>query len=139
MKKYIWEVLQMVKILVSIQNGLLAEAMTVMLRESGEFEPFPISAGNKNSDVARECELLDVQMVLLEVSYANGTTLETRMKEVRQIRSRIPNCKIVLLCDENSAPEIARDVMLAKKDGLIDNFFYSSVTARYILAALLAL
>ena len=129
----------MVKILVSIQNGLLAEAMTVMLRESGEFEPFPISAGNKNSDVARECELLDVQMVLLEVSYANGTTLETRMKEVRQIRSRIPNCKIVLLCDENSAPEIARDVMLAKKDGLIDNFFYSSVTARYILAALLAL
>jgi hypothetical protein len=139
MKKYIWEVLQMVKILVSIQNGLLAEAMAVMLRESGEFEPFPISAGNKNSDVARECELLDVQMVLLEVSYANGTTLETRMKEVRQIRSRIPNCKIVLLCDENSAPEIARDVMLAKKDGLIDNFFYSSVTARYILAALLAL
>ena len=129
----------MVKILVSIQNGLLAEAMTVMLRESGEFEPFPISAGNKNSDVVRECELLDVQMVLLEVSYANGTTLETRMKEVRQIRSRIPNCKIVLLCDENSAPEIARDVMLAKKDGLIDNFLYSSVTARYILAALLAL
>jgi len=113
--------------------------MTAMLRESGEFEPFPLTVGNKNSNVARECELLDVQMVLLEVSYANGTTLETRMKEVRQIRSAVPNCKIVLLCDENSAPEIARDVMLAKKDGLIDNFFYSSVTARYILAALLAL
>ncbi len=129
----------MVKILVSIQNGLLAEAMTAMLRESGEFEPFPLTVGNKNSNVARECELLDVQMVLLEVAYANGTTLETRMKEVRQIRSAVPNCKIVLLCDENSAPEIARDVMLAKKDGLIDNFFYSSVTARYILAALLAL
>jgi len=129
----------MVKILVSIHNGLLAEAMTAMLRESGEFEPFPIPVGNKNSDVARECELLDVQMVLLEVSYAIGTTLETRMKEVRQIRSAMPNCKIVLLCDENSAPEIARDVMFAKKDGLIDIFFYSSVTARYILAALLAL
>lgn len=129
----------MVKILVSIHNGLLAEAMTAMLRGSGEFEPFPLSVGNKNSDIARECELRDVQMVLLEVSYANGTTLETRMKEVRQIRSTVPSCKIVLLCDENSAPEIARDVMLAKKDGLIDNFFYSSVTARYILAALLAL
>ena len=129
----------MVKILVSIHNGLLAEAMTAMLRESGEFEPFPLSVGNKNSDIARECELRDVQMVLLEVSYANGTTLETRMKEVRQIRSAVPSCKIVLLCDENSAPEIARDVMLAKKDGFIDNFFYSSVTAKYILAALLAL
>jgi len=129
----------MVRILVSIHNGLLAEAMTAMLRESGEFEPFPLSVGNKNSDIARECELLDVQMVLLEVSYANGTTLETRMKEVRQIRSAVPNCKIVLLCDENSAPGIARDVMLAKKDGLIDAFFYASVTSRYILAALLAL
>ena len=129
----------MIKILVSIHNGLMAEAMTAMLQGSGEFEPFPLSVGNKNSDIARECELRDVQMVLLEVSYANGTTLETRMKEVRQIRSAVPDCKIVLLCDENSAPEIARDVMLAKKDGLIDNFFYSSVTARYILAALLAL
>ena len=28
---------------------------------------------------------------------------------------------------------------LAKKDGLIDSFFYASVTAKYILAALLAL
>ena len=129
----------MLKILVSIQNGLLAEAMTVMLRESGEFEPFPIPVGNKHSNVANECKMLDVQMVLLEVSYVKGTTLETRLSEVKQIRSAVANCRIILLCDENSAPNIARDVMLAKKDGLIDNFFYSSVTARYLLAALLAL
>ena len=128
----------MVKILVSIQNGLLAEAMTAMLRESGEFEPFSIPVG-KNSNVASECEILDVQMALLEVSFVNGTTLETRLNEVKQIRSKMPNCKIVLLCDENSAPNIAREVMLAKKDGLIDGFFYSSVTARYLLAALMAL
>lgn len=129
----------MVKILVSIQNGLLAEAMTAMLRESGEFEPFPVPVGSKNSNVVSECEMLDVQMVLLEVSYTSGTTLETRLNEVRRIRSAVPNCKIVLLCDENSAPNIAREVMLAKKDGLIDGFFYSSVTARYLLAALMAL
>ena len=40
----------MVRILLSIQNGLLAEAMTAILRESGEFEPFPVPAGNKNSN-----------------------------------------------------------------------------------------
>ena len=128
----------MVKILVSMQNGLLAEAMTAMLRQSGEFEPFLIPVGNKNSNIASECAMLDIQMALLEVSYANGTTLETRLSEVKQIRSAMPACKIVLLCDENSAPNIARNVMLAKKDGLIDGFFYSSVTARYLLAALLA-
>lgn len=129
----------MVKVLISIYNGLLAEAMTAMLRESGEFELFPIPVGSKNSNVVRECEMLDVQMALLEVSFANGTTLETRLNEVKQIRSAVPNCKIVLLCDENSAPNIAREVMLAKRDGLIDGFFYSSVTARYLLAALMAL
>ena len=78
-------------------------------------------------------------MVLLEVSYTKNTALEVRLNEVKQIRSVLPNCKIILLCDENSSPDIARDVMLAKKDGLIDNFFYSSVTARYLLAALMAL
>lgn len=127
----------MVKILVSIQNGLLAEAVLNMLRESGEFESIRIPVGNKNSDIAEECRMLDAQMVLMEVSYANGTTVETRLKEVKKIRSLLPNCKIILLCDENSAPNIARDVMMAKKDGLIDNFFYSSVTSKYILAALL--
>lgn len=129
----------MVKILVSIHNGLLAEAITAMLRESGEFEPLRISAGGRNDDIAKDCEMLRAQMVLMEVAYSNGTSVETRRKEVREIRSRRPECKIVLLCDENSAPNIARDVMLAKKDGLIDAFFYSSVTARYLLAALLAL
>ena len=129
----------MVKILVSIHNGLLAEAMTTMLRESGEFEPVPVSVGSRNGGIAKACETLGAEMVLMEVSYSNGTAVEARLKEIREIRSRRPECKIVLLCDENSAPDIARDVMLAKKDGLIDAFFYSSVTARYLLAALLAL
>lgn len=129
----------MVKILVSIHNGLLAEAMTTMLRESGEFEPFPISAGSRNGDIVKDCETLGAEMVLMEVSFSNGTAVEARLKEVRKIRSQCPSCKIVLLCDENSAPDIAQDVMLAKKDGLIDAFFYSSVTAKYLLAALLAL
>lgn len=73
----------MVKVLVSIHNGLLAEAMTAMLRESGEFDPFPIPVESKNSNVVSECEMLDVRMALLEVSFVNGTTLETRLNEVK--------------------------------------------------------
>ena len=70
------EVLLMVKILVSIHNGLLAEAMTAMLSESGEFEPFPISAGSRNGDIAKDCVTLGAEMVLMEVSYSNGTAVE---------------------------------------------------------------
>lgn len=129
----------MIKIVVSIQNGLLAEALTSVLLSSGEFEPFQVSVGTRTNDIVSECDMFGAQMVLMEVSYANGTTVETRLREVRDIRKNLPACKIILLCDENSAPKIAHEVMLAKKDGLIDTFFYSSVTAKYILAALLSL
>ena len=126
----------MKKIVVSIQNGLLAEAITEMLNYSGEFQPFRTSVGNKKENVVNSCEMFSAEILLAEVSYASGTTVETRLREVRK---RVPGCKIVLLCDENSAPDIAREVTLAKKDGLIDNFFYSSVTAKYLLAALVSL
>jgi hypothetical protein len=83
--------------------------------------------------------MLSAETLIAEVSYAGGTTIDTRIAEVKELRKKLPNCKIVLLCDENSAPDIAREVMIAKKDGLIDAFFYSSVTAKYLIAALSAL
>ena len=127
------------KFVVSIQNGLLAEAITGMLNDSGEFQPFRVPVGNKKNDVISNCEMLSADILIAEVSYASGTTVEARLREVKEVRKNVPACKIVLLCDENSAPDIAREVTLAKKDGLIDNFFYSSVTAKYLLAALVSL
>lgn len=129
----------MKKVVVSFQNGLLAEAITAMLNDSGEFQTFCVPTKNRKSDVASTCEILCADLVLMEVSYSSGTTVEVRKQEAKEIRRRMPNCKIVLLCDENSAPEIAREVMLAKKDGAIDTFFYTSVTSKYLLAALIAL
>lgn len=126
-------------IVVSVQNGLLAEAIIGMLNDSGEFRPARIPVESKKTAVADNCEMLSADILLAEVSYAVGTTVETRLREVREVRAKIPGCKIVLLCDENSAPDIASEVTLAKKDGLIDNFFYSSVTAKYLLAALISL
>ncbi len=128
----------MKKTVVSIGNGLLAEAITQMLNDSGEFTPFRVGVGGKKNDIVGQCEMLSAEMLIAEVSYASGTTIATRMIEIREMRNKIPSCKIVLLCDENSAPDVAREVVLAKKDGLIDAFFYSSVTAKYLLAALMA-
>ena len=107
------------KIVVSIQNGLLAEAITGMLNDSGEFQPFRVPVGNKKNDVVSNCEMLSADILIAEVSYASGTTVEARLREVKDVRKHVPACKIVLLCDENSAPDIAREVTLAKK-GWID-------------------
>ena len=126
------------KIVVSIQNGLLAEALTQLLSASGEFEPYR-TAVDKNKRAGAACVACNADLVLMEVTHTAHTTLEARLQEGEQIRKMVPGCKIVLLCDENVSPDIAADVVAAKKAGRIDAFYYSSVTGKYLVAALYAL
>ena len=113
-------------VMTGICNGLMAESIRHILEESGEFRVVSI----------REGEVTSADIILLEVAYNPGYTVEERMAAVRSIRSRDPGARILLLCDENSAPELARKVVLAKKDGLIDDFIYSSVSESYLTAML---
>ena len=55
------------------------------------------------------------------------------------MRRAVPRCQFVLLCDENSDPELAQSVKRARQDRLIDAFLYASVTPAYLTAALDAL
>lgn len=125
----------MKKIVVSIQNGLLAEGIVQMLRDSGEFHPIRTVSRN----VVQNCQALSADILLAEVSYAAGASLDERISEANELHKLLPQCKIAFLCDENSSPEIARDLIGVKKDGYIDAFFYSSVTGKYLTAALCAL
>ena len=125
-------------IIISIRNDYVAEAVIRSLAESGDFRPFKLLFSREN-EVVNECKVLAPELLLSEVAFGTHTDLKTRLTEAKEIRECVPNCKIVFLCDENSSPDLAREVMQAKKDGLIDNFFYSSVGIRYLVAALTAL
>jgi len=48
------------------------------------------------------------------------------------VKARHPDCKIVLIVDENAEKEVAKRVKQAKKDGLIDQFIYGSISASYL-------
>ena len=126
------------KIVVSIQNGLLGEALTSLLQLSGEFEPYR-AAVDKNKRTVSACVACHADIVLMEVTHTAHANLEGRLLEGEQIRQLVPGCKIVLLCDENVSPDIAREVVAAKKSGRIDAFYYSSVTGKYLVATLYAL
>ena len=126
------------KIVVSVQNGLLAESISRMLEESREFSIYRSAVGSRNS-LAMDCVMYGAEIVLMEVSLGLGLSLQDRMEETRQIKSTNTGCKVVLLCDENTSPDLAREVALAKKDNRVDAFFYSSVTGSYLVAALAAL
>ena len=63
----------MKNIVVCIGNGLLSEAIIKMLKNSGEFKPFRVLI-QKKSNIANDCEALSADILLLDVSYASGTT-----------------------------------------------------------------
>ena len=125
----------MTDIAVSIQNRLLSEAVCSSLKKTGEFRPAEISSGRSGS-ILPEILALKPGIVLMEVSYAPDGSLSGRLETVREIRRKLPSCKIALICDERSSPDIARGVMIARQDGLIDQFFYTSVTSDYMIASL---
>ncbi len=126
------------RIVVSIQNGLLAEALTKLLESSGNFQAYRTAVDGKNRTV-QACVACSADIVLMEVTSVQSTALDTRINEGKQIRELVPGCKIVLLCDEKLSPVIAREVIQAKRNCQIDAFYYSSLTGKYLVAALYAL
>ena len=116
-------------VLTGICNGLMAESIRHILEESGAFRVLPL----------KEAESSVADIVLLEVAYNPGFTMDERIASVKSIRRRNPDARILLLCDENSTPELARNVAMVKKDGLIDDFIYSSVSESYLTAMLYAM
>ena len=58
------------------------------------------------------------------------------MKIRDEVRAENSGCKIVLVVDENTEKKLADKVRQAKKDGLIDNFIYGSVSSAYLAAVI---
>ena len=121
-----------------MQNTLLSEAVARSLAETGEFRVEQVLPG-KTDDTFSLCRAAQPDILLMEVSRLPAYTLENRLKLIECVRRALPNCKFVLLCDENSDPELSRRVMIARQDRLIDAFLYASVTPAYLTAALDAL
>ena len=126
------------EIVVSVQNTLLSEAVARSLAETGEFRVEQVLPG-KTGDTFSLCRAVQADILLMEVSRLPAYTLESRLKLIECVRRAMPNCKFVLLCDENSDPELAHRVKIARQDHKIDAFFYTSFTPGYLTAAVEAL
>ena len=128
----------MKNVVVSMQNTLLAEAVARSLAETGDFRVEQVLPG-KTDDTFSLCRAVQADILLMEVSRLPAYTLENRLKLIECVRRALSNCKFVLLCDENSDPELAHRVVIVRQDRLIDAFLYASVTPAYLTAALDAL
>lgn len=118
------------RILINMQNTLFCNAISETLRSSeNELDPYPVDSPDK---VVDDCKWMAPYALLMEVTGYTPWNLEARMKLRDSVKAVHPDCKIVLAVDENAEKAVAKKVKQAKKDGLIDQFIYGSISATYL-------
>lgn len=125
------------RVVVDMQNVLFADAIATALRDfDSDFEVFKSESPDKTLDLCADTE---ANILIMEVTAYMPWKLEERMKIRDELRKVNPDCKIVFVVDENTEKKLADKVRRAKKDGLIDNFIYGSVSSTYLSAVIDAL
>lgn len=120
-----------------MQNTLFADAVAVALRGfESDFEPVMSDGPDKTLSL---CDAVLANVLIMEVTAYTPWKLEERMKIRDELKKVNPDCKIVLVVDENTEKKLADQVRQAKKDGLVDNFIYGSVSSSYLSAVIDAL
>lgn len=118
------------RILINMQNSLFCNAIADTLRRSGnELEPYTVNTPDKIVD---DCKWIAPYALLMEVTGYSPWKLEERLKIRDAVKAKDPECKIVLIVDENAEKEVAKRIKQAKKDGIIDQFIYGSISASYL-------
>jgi nitrogen regulatory protein PII len=120
----------MKRILINMQNTLFCNAISETLRSSGnELDPYTVDSPDR---VVEECKWLAPYAILMEVTGYAPWRLEERMKLRDATKELLPECKIVFVVDENAEKDVAKLVKETKKQGLIDQFVYGSISASYL-------
>ncbi len=118
------------RVVINMQNFLFCNAIADTLRRSGnELEPYTVNSPDK---VVDECKWIAPYALLMEVTSYTSWMLSERLKICDAVKSKNPECKVALIVDENAEKKVACQVKQAKKDGLIDQFIYSSISAPYL-------
>lgn len=122
------------RVVIDMQNTLFADAVAEALRRfDSDFEPIMSESPEKNLFL---CDSVLANVLIMEVTAYTPWKLEERMKIRDKLKKTNPDCKIVLVVDENTEKKLADQVRQVKKDGLIDNFIYGSVSSTYLSAVI---
>lgn len=120
------------RVVIDMQNYLFADAIALALKNADS--DFDVRRSENPENTVDLCRLSVPYALLMEVTGYSPWRLEERMIIRNEVKRLTPHCKIVLIVDENAEKPLARRVLQAKKDGLIDNFIFGSVSAEYLTA-----
>ena len=121
----------MKKIIVSIPNALLAGGVVMYLKKNPDFKVY---REDNPSGIEDLCVASKADVLLAEVLDRHPHTLDEWNIRVKAIEKSLPDCKVVYVVDENSSPDLADQVALARSNRLIDAFVYGTVSGEYVTA-----
>lgn len=121
------------RIIVNMKDYIFADAVAQSL-QADKNSDFTVQRVTAPEEIEQYSRLCDPYAVLMEVTGYPPYVLEERLKIRDAVKKINPDCKIVIVVDENSEKEAAKQVRQAKKDGRIDQFIYGSISANYLVA-----
>lgn len=121
----------MQRIVVDMQNFLFADAVVNAFKNS-DYD-IDVVRAESPKDTVELCQVFKPFALVMEVTGYTPCMLCERLKLRNEIKTVCPECKIALIVDSNTEKQAAKDIRDAKKDGLIDQFFHSSMTAEYLM------
>lgn len=122
------------RVVVDMQNVLFADAIATALRNfDSDFEVYQSESPNTTLYM---CIDTQANVLIMEVTAYSPWKIDERLEIRNAVKKQNPDCKIVFVVDEKTEKKLADKVRLAKKDGLIDNFVYGSVSATYLSAVI---
>ena len=124
----------MKRIVLDLQCAMFADAITLALERSDP--DLRILRAESPEQTAALCKSSLAYALIMEVTGTVPWRLEARLRLRDEVKRLRPDCKVLLLVDENADRALASRVLQAKKDGRIDNFIYASVSPTYLAAVL---
>lgn len=127
----------MKKIVVDMQNYLFGDSIATAFRNSD----YDIDAVRTESskDTVELCRVYKPFVLVMEVTGYTPWMLCERLKLRDEVKAVCPDCKIALIVDSNTEKQAAKDIRDAKKNGIIDQFFYGSMSAEYLMDQIYAM
>lgn len=122
------------KIVLDMQSGIFARTIQRMLLQ--ELDDCQVIISEHPDKTVQRCKTFKPYALLMEATGYTPWMLEERLAIRDKVKQNDPDCKIVILVDDQADSELAQKVKDAKREGVIDAFLFGSVTEQYMAAVL---
>ena len=127
----------MKKIVVDMQNFLFGDSIAAAFKNSNY--DIDVVRAETPQDTVELCRVYKPFVLVMKVTAYTPWLLSERLKLRDEVKATCPDCKIAHIVDSNTEKQAAKDIRDAKKNGIIDQIFYGSMTAEYLMDQIYAM